>query len=189
MPVRFPTVVVREELHGACRRGNQAAPREFSRATSGGLLLVVALSNNLHARCRAPSTRRWAALEREQADTLACTRYTSRTWHAYSSADTCGRVRAEQVVVISESSLPEAPKSSRAMSSTNEDISRIRSRTRGSAPCPEGSGRRPEILAAIDRRFVTGGAGSLLAVLWFDLMFDVQALRRRRVPKTSPSSG
>src|SRR2546421_12353818 len=27
--------------------------------------------------------------------------------------------------------------------------------------------------------FVTGGAGFLLAVLWFDLMFDVQALRRR----------
>jgi len=27
--------------------------------------------------------------------------------------------------------------------------------------------------------FVTGGAGFLLAVLWFDLMFDVQAARRR----------
>jgi hypothetical protein len=27
--------------------------------------------------------------------------------------------------------------------------------------------------------FVTAGAGFLLAVLWFDLMFDVQALRRR----------
>jgi Ca2+/Na+ antiporter len=27
--------------------------------------------------------------------------------------------------------------------------------------------------------FVTGGAGFLLAVLWFDLMFDVQALRLR----------
>jgi ER membrane protein SH3 len=27
--------------------------------------------------------------------------------------------------------------------------------------------------------FVTGGAGFLLAVLWFDLMFDVQALRHR----------
>ena len=27
--------------------------------------------------------------------------------------------------------------------------------------------------------FVVGGAGFLLAVLWFDLMFDVQALRRR----------
>ena len=27
--------------------------------------------------------------------------------------------------------------------------------------------------------FVAGGAGFLLAVLWFDLMFDVQALRRR----------
>ena len=28
--------------------------------------------------------------------------------------------------------------------------------------------------------FVTAGAGFLLAVLWFDLMFDVQALRSRR---------
>lgn len=28
--------------------------------------------------------------------------------------------------------------------------------------------------------FVSGGAGFLLAVLWFDLMFDVQALRRRQ---------
>lgn len=28
--------------------------------------------------------------------------------------------------------------------------------------------------------FVTAGAGFLLAVLWFDLMFDVQALRGRR---------
>jgi hypothetical protein len=27
--------------------------------------------------------------------------------------------------------------------------------------------------------FVSGGAGFLLAVLWFDLMFDVQAARRR----------
>jgi hypothetical protein len=27
--------------------------------------------------------------------------------------------------------------------------------------------------------FVTGGAGFLLAVLWFDLMFDVQVLRQR----------
>lgn len=27
--------------------------------------------------------------------------------------------------------------------------------------------------------FVTGGAGFLLAVLWFDLMFDVQVARRR----------
>src|SRR5438067_3331230 len=27
--------------------------------------------------------------------------------------------------------------------------------------------------------FVTAGAGFLLAVLWFDLMFDVQVLRRR----------
>jgi hypothetical protein len=27
--------------------------------------------------------------------------------------------------------------------------------------------------------FVTGGAGFLLAVLWFDLMFDVQVLRHR----------
>ena len=29
------------------------------------------------------------------------------------------------------------------------------------------------------RPFVTAGAGFLLAVLWFDLMFDVQALRHR----------
>jgi hypothetical protein len=28
--------------------------------------------------------------------------------------------------------------------------------------------------------FVTGGGGFLLAVLWFDLMFDVQTLRQRR---------
>jgi hypothetical protein len=28
--------------------------------------------------------------------------------------------------------------------------------------------------------FVTGGAGFLLAVLWFDLMFDVQVARHRR---------
>ena len=28
--------------------------------------------------------------------------------------------------------------------------------------------------------FVSGGGGFLLAVLWFDLMFDVQALRRRQ---------
>jgi hypothetical protein len=28
--------------------------------------------------------------------------------------------------------------------------------------------------------FVTGGAGFLLAVLWFDLMFDVQVIRHRR---------
>jgi hypothetical protein len=28
--------------------------------------------------------------------------------------------------------------------------------------------------------FVTGGGGFLLAVLWFDLMFDVQTLRHRR---------
>ena len=27
--------------------------------------------------------------------------------------------------------------------------------------------------------YVTAGAGFLLAVLWFDLMFDVQALRHR----------
>jgi hypothetical protein len=34
--------------------------------------------------------------------------------------------------------------------------------------------------------FVTGGAGFLLAVLWFDLMFDVQAARRREaeLPET-----
>jgi len=30
------------------------------------------------------------------------------------------------------------------------------------------------------RAFVVAGAGFLLAVLWFDLMFDVQALRTRR---------
>jgi hypothetical protein len=30
--------------------------------------------------------------------------------------------------------------------------------------------------------FVTAGAGFLLAVLWFDLMFDVQALRRAEDP-------
>jgi len=30
--------------------------------------------------------------------------------------------------------------------------------------------------------FVTAGAGFLLAVLWFDLMFDVQVLRRREAP-------
>jgi hypothetical protein len=29
-------------------------------------------------------------------------------------------------------------------------------------------------------RFVTAGAGFLLAVLWFDLMFDVQVIRHRR---------
>jgi hypothetical protein len=34
--------------------------------------------------------------------------------------------------------------------------------------------------------FVTGGTGFLLAVLWFDLMFDVQAARRREpeLPET-----
>jgi ER membrane protein SH3 len=38
--------------------------------------------------------------------------------------------------------------------------------------------------------FVTGGAGFLLAVLWFDLMFDVQVLRyrRREVPQEVLSS-
>jgi hypothetical protein len=34
----------------------------------------------------------------------------------------------------------------------------------------------PEILAPVNT-FVAAGAGFLLAVLWFDLMFDVQALR------------
>lgn len=38
--------------------------------------------------------------------------------------------------------------------------------------------------------FVTGGAGFLLAVLWFDLMFDVQVLRHRadRVPDEALAS-
>ena len=31
--------------------------------------------------------------------------------------------------------------------------------------------------------FVTGGAGFLLAVLWFDLMFDVQVIRHRGKPE------
>ena len=37
--------------------------------------------------------------------------------------------------------------------------------------------------------FVTAGAGFLLAVLWFDLMFDVQALphRGRELPEHTPS--
>jgi hypothetical protein len=37
---------------------------------------------------------------------------------------------------------------------------------------------------------VTGGAGFLLAVLWFDLMFDVQVLRHRRgeVPEEALAS-
>ena len=30
--------------------------------------------------------------------------------------------------------------------------------------------------------FVTAAAGFLLAVLWFDLMFDVQLVRRRDAP-------
>ena len=34
--------------------------------------------------------------------------------------------------------------------------------------------------------FVTAGAGFLLAVLWFDLMFDVQALAHRRGPVPAP---
>ncbi len=34
--------------------------------------------------------------------------------------------------------------------------------------------------------FVTAGAGFLLAVLWFDLMFDVQALAHRRGPVPEP---
>jgi hypothetical protein len=39
-------------------------------------------------------------------------------------------------------------------------------------------------------QFVTGGVGFLLAVLWFDLMFDVQALRHRRgeVPEDALAS-
>jgi hypothetical protein len=38
--------------------------------------------------------------------------------------------------------------------------------------------------------FVTAGAGFLLAVLWFDLMFDVQALphRRRELPEHTLAS-
>ena len=38
--------------------------------------------------------------------------------------------------------------------------------------------------------FVTGGAGFLLAVLWFDLMFDVQVLRNRdsEVPEPALAS-
>jgi hypothetical protein len=35
--------------------------------------------------------------------------------------------------------------------------------------------------------FVTAGAGFLLAVLWFDLMFDVQALRHRRSADDLPA--
>ena len=31
--------------------------------------------------------------------------------------------------------------------------------------------------------FITAGAGFLLAVLWFDLMFDVQVLRHREAPE------
>jgi ER membrane protein SH3 len=34
--------------------------------------------------------------------------------------------------------------------------------------------------------FVTGGAGFLLAVLWFDLMFDVQVLRQRDTELPEP---
>lgn len=39
-------------------------------------------------------------------------------------------------------------------------------------------------------RFVTSGAGFLLAVLWFDLMFDVQALphRGRELPEHTLAS-
>jgi hypothetical protein len=36
---------------------------------------------------------------------------------------------------------------------------------------------RAGILARVTNAFVAAGAGFLLAVLWFDLMFDVQALR------------
>ncbi len=35
--------------------------------------------------------------------------------------------------------------------------------------------------------FVTAGAGFLLAVLWFDLMFDVQALRHRAAELPEPA--
>jgi hypothetical protein len=40
------------------------------------------------------------------------------------------------------------------------------------------------------RQLVTAGAGFLLAVLWFDLMFDVQVLRHRgrKVPETALES-
>ena len=34
--------------------------------------------------------------------------------------------------------------------------------------------------------FVTGGAGFLLAVLWFDLMFDVQVIRHREGDRELP---
>jgi hypothetical protein len=36
--------------------------------------------------------------------------------------------------------------------------------------------------------FVTAGAGFLLAVLWFDLMFDVQVLRRGDAPEQALAS-
>ena len=36
--------------------------------------------------------------------------------------------------------------------------------------------------------FVTSGAGFLLAVLWFDLMFDVQALPHRELPEHTLAS-
>jgi hypothetical protein len=39
--------------------------------------------------------------------------------------------------------------------------------------------RRPASRGPSMTPFVTAGAGFLLAVLWFDLMFDVQVLRRR----------
>jgi hypothetical protein len=38
------------------------------------------------------------------------------------------------------------------------------------------------------RAFVTAGAGFLLAVLWFDLMFDVQVLRRHEPDKRALGS-
>jgi len=38
------------------------------------------------------------------------------------------------------------------------------------------------------RPFVTAGAGFLLAVLWFDLMFDVQVLPRRDPPEAALDS-
>jgi hypothetical protein len=36
--------------------------------------------------------------------------------------------------------------------------------------------------------FVTAGAGFLLAVLWFDLMFDIQVLRRTEPPERTLAS-
>src|ERR1700716_4070759 len=50
-------------------------------------------------------------------------------------------------------------------------------RTRRPVSGAEAGAERADILAAVTS-FVTGGAGFLLAVLWFDLMFDVQVLGR-----------